>query len=166
MQFVPITTNVVSSNPPHGEVCSIQLHVNKFVSYLWRVGGFLRVCWFPPRHSWNIVESGFKRHTLTLTVMFSNTNKNTIKRIQLTSWNHYHVYCLDGRASCICSRTDVVTTVLKSNIVQDDIVLILLYIWWHTTLDNQRGNQWQHIPWIYSISRIPISVHWAKNVFS
>ena len=34
MQSVPITTNVVSSNPAHGEVYSIQHYVIKFVSEL------------------------------------------------------------------------------------------------------------------------------------
>ena len=43
-----ITFNVVSSNPIHGEVHSIQHYVIKFVSDLRRVGGFLRVLWFPP----------------------------------------------------------------------------------------------------------------------
>jgi hypothetical protein len=43
-----ISTNVVSSNPVLGEVCSIQLHVKKFVNDLRQVGGFLRVFWFPP----------------------------------------------------------------------------------------------------------------------
>jgi hypothetical protein len=37
------TTNVVSSNPIHDEVYSIQHHVIKFVSYLRQVSGFLRV---------------------------------------------------------------------------------------------------------------------------
>ena len=48
MQSVPIITKVVSSNPAHGEVYSIQHHVIKFVSDLWQVGGFLRVLRFPP----------------------------------------------------------------------------------------------------------------------
>ena len=39
--------NVVSSNPAHGEVYSIQHYVIKFVSVLRQVGGFLRVLWFP-----------------------------------------------------------------------------------------------------------------------
>ena len=39
---------VVSSNPTHGEVCSIQHYVIKFVNDLWQVGGFLRVLRFPP----------------------------------------------------------------------------------------------------------------------
>ena len=42
MQSVPITTNVVSSNPAHGEVYLIQRYVIKFVSDLRQV---LR---FPP----------------------------------------------------------------------------------------------------------------------
>jgi hypothetical protein len=38
MQAVPIATNVVSSNPAHGEVYSIQHFVIKFVSDLRQVG--------------------------------------------------------------------------------------------------------------------------------
>jgi hypothetical protein len=41
VQSVPITTKVVSSNPVHGEVYSIQHYVIKFVSDLRQVGGFL-----------------------------------------------------------------------------------------------------------------------------
>ena len=48
MQSVPITTNVVSSNPAHGEVYSIQHYMIKFVSDLRQVGGFIRVLRFPP----------------------------------------------------------------------------------------------------------------------
>ena len=48
VQWVPITNEVVSSNPVHGEVHSIQNYVIKFVSDLRQVGGFLRVLWFPP----------------------------------------------------------------------------------------------------------------------
>jgi hypothetical protein len=48
MQSVPIPTKVVSSNPVHGEVYSIQYYVIMFVSVLWKVGWFLRVLWFPP----------------------------------------------------------------------------------------------------------------------
>ena len=43
-----ITTKVVSSNPVHGEMYSIQHYVIKFVSDLRQVGGFLRVFRFPP----------------------------------------------------------------------------------------------------------------------
>ena len=48
MQSVLITTKVVSSNPTHDEVISIQLYVIKFVSDIRQVGGFLRVLQFPP----------------------------------------------------------------------------------------------------------------------
>jgi hypothetical protein len=70
---LPITTKVASSNPPHGEVYSIQQYVIQFISDLWQVAGFRCVLWFP---SWikqtatillNVVESGIKHHN-------SNTN--------------------------------------------------------------------------------------------
>jgi hypothetical protein len=38
--IMPITTNVVSSNPAHGEVYSIQHYAIKFVSDLRQVGVF------------------------------------------------------------------------------------------------------------------------------
>jgi hypothetical protein len=43
----PITSKVVSANPTHGEVYSIQHYVIKFVSDLQQVGGFLLVLSFP-----------------------------------------------------------------------------------------------------------------------
>jgi hypothetical protein len=48
VQSVSITTNVVSFEPIHGDVYSIQYYVIKFVIDLWQVGGFLRVLLFPP----------------------------------------------------------------------------------------------------------------------
>jgi hypothetical protein len=36
-----VSTNVVSLNPPHGEVYSMQLYVIKFVRDLWQISGFL-----------------------------------------------------------------------------------------------------------------------------
>ena len=48
VQSVPITTKVVSSNPIHGEVYSIQRYVIKFVSDLRQVSGFLWVLGVPP----------------------------------------------------------------------------------------------------------------------
>ena len=48
MQSVPITTEVVSSNPIHGKVYSMQHYVIKFVSDLRQIGGFLLVLRFPP----------------------------------------------------------------------------------------------------------------------
>ena len=47
-QSVPITTNIESSNPAHGEVYSTQHYVIKFVIDLRHVGGFLQVVRFPP----------------------------------------------------------------------------------------------------------------------
>jgi hypothetical protein len=43
VQSVPITTKIVSSNPVHGEVYSIQTYLIKFVSDFRQVSGFLRV---------------------------------------------------------------------------------------------------------------------------
>jgi len=43
MKSVPITTNVLSSNPAYGDVYSIQHYVIKFASNLRQVSGFLRV---------------------------------------------------------------------------------------------------------------------------
>ena len=40
---MPVTTKVVSSNPVHGEVYSIQHYVIKFVGDFRQVCGFLRV---------------------------------------------------------------------------------------------------------------------------
>ena len=74
-----ITIKVVSSNPVHGEVYSIQHYViNSSVRFiLWQLGGFLRVLWFPPpikltqRYSWNGVESVFKQYKPTILQMVS-----------------------------------------------------------------------------------------------
>jgi hypothetical protein len=49
MESVPITTNVLSLNPAHGEVYSIQHYVINFVRELLQVGGFLMVLRFPPQ---------------------------------------------------------------------------------------------------------------------
>ena len=43
-----IATKVVSLNPVHGEVYSVQHYVIKFVSYLQQLGGFFQVLRFPP----------------------------------------------------------------------------------------------------------------------
>ena len=48
MESVPITTNIVSSNPAHGEMYLIQHYVIKLVSDLWQVGDFLRILRFSP----------------------------------------------------------------------------------------------------------------------
>ena len=46
VQSVHITTNVVSSNPAHGEVYARQHYVMKFVSDLRQVGSFTGNCSF------------------------------------------------------------------------------------------------------------------------
>ena len=48
MQSMSISDKVLSSNPVHGEVYSIQHYVIEFISNLRQVGGFLRVLRFPP----------------------------------------------------------------------------------------------------------------------
>jgi hypothetical protein len=68
LQSVPITTKVVSSNPIHDDVYSIQHYVIKFISDLWQDGGFLWVLQFHPtrkrssRYNWNIIERGVNNH--------------------------------------------------------------------------------------------------------
>jgi hypothetical protein len=47
-QSVPTTTNVVGSNPSHGDVYSIHHYVIQFVCDLRQVGGFLWPHRFPP----------------------------------------------------------------------------------------------------------------------
>jgi hypothetical protein len=49
IDFEVTSTNIVSSNPVHGELYSIKHYVIKFVSDLRQVGGFLRVLRFPPK---------------------------------------------------------------------------------------------------------------------
>jgi hypothetical protein len=71
----------VSSNPAHGDVYSIQHYVVKFVSDLWRVGGFLLVLQLPPPYNCNIVERDIKYHNanpllhgpIPLTIVIQNS---------------------------------------------------------------------------------------------
>jgi cbb3-type cytochrome oxidase subunit 3 len=46
--WLPSTTKVARSNSVHGEVCSIQYYVIKFVSHLRQIGDFPRALRFPP----------------------------------------------------------------------------------------------------------------------
>ena len=66
---MPIFTNVVSSNPAHGKVYSMQIYVIKFVSDVRHDGGFLRVYFYflhqwnlSPRYNCNIFESDVKNY--------------------------------------------------------------------------------------------------------
>ena len=68
-----ITTKVVSSNPVHWEVYSIQHYVIKFVSDLRQVGGFLWVLWFPPPE-------------ILLKVALSTINQLTLWKMKASVW--------------------------------------------------------------------------------
>ena len=69
MQSVPITFNVVSSNPAHGEVCSIQHYLIKFVSDL------RQVWWFSPGTT---VSSTNKTDSHDIADILLNVALNTI----------------------------------------------------------------------------------------
>ena len=78
MQSVPITTDVVSLNPVHGEVYSIQYYVVKCVSDLRQVGGFPQVLLFPQpiktdRHDITEILLKVELSTITLTPYYSVT---------------------------------------------------------------------------------------------
>jgi hypothetical protein len=47
-----ITTSVVSLNPAHDEVYSIQPYVIKFVNDLWQFSGFLREFFYTTKTDW------------------------------------------------------------------------------------------------------------------
>ena len=73
VQSVPNTTKVVSLNPTHVEVYSIQLNVIKFISDLQQVCGFLWVLRFPPpikltRHKITEILLQVALNTITLTL--------------------------------------------------------------------------------------------------
>ena len=86
LQSVPITTNVVSSNPVHIKVYLIQQYVIKFLSDLRQVCGFLRILqgslnqakwatsspWFQWNHSISVKKRSFSRPvSLFKSVFFS-----------------------------------------------------------------------------------------------
>jgi hypothetical protein len=82
---IPITTNVVSLNPAHGEVYSIHHYVIKFVSDLWQVRDFLRVLWFPPpQYNWNIVGP------ITTTILYKYRNSFNQIKISCTKCTRSH----------------------------------------------------------------------------
>ena len=70
IQSLPITTKVVSLNPAHGEVYSIQHYVIKFVSDM------RQICmWFTPR---NLVSSTNKTDLQNITEILLKVALNTI----------------------------------------------------------------------------------------
>jgi hypothetical protein len=70
VQTVPTSNNVVSSNPSHGEVYSIQHYVIKFVSDLRQVGDFHLVSATNKTDSHDITEILLKvaLNTIILTI--------------------------------------------------------------------------------------------------
>jgi hypothetical protein len=81
---MPIATKVVSLNPIHGDVYSIQLYVIKLVSDLLKVGGFLRVFRFPPPNKTDC-------HDITeilLKVVLNTINQPTIQN--MTEFHEIH----------------------------------------------------------------------------
>ena len=83
-QSVHITPKVVSSNPAHGEVYSIQYYVIKFVSDLQHVGGFL---WGTPVSSANKTDC----HNITGTLLKVALNTKTIN---LCNVLHFYLWSL------------------------------------------------------------------------
>jgi hypothetical protein len=72
VQSVPITNNVVTLNPAHGEVYSIQHCVIKFVSDMQQVGGF------PPGYSVSSTNKTDRHDVCTFSlikVRFSHKNR-------------------------------------------------------------------------------------------
>ena len=85
MQSVPITNKVVSSNPIHVEVYSIQHYVIKFVSDLQQVSGFLRIHLhiptYPPTYIGDIRETnGGRSHKDVLDYQPARKGKIIIQR--------------------------------------------------------------------------------------
>ena len=82
MQSVPITTNVVSSNPAHGEVYSIHHYVIKSDGDLWQVSGF---------SSTTLVSSTNKtyRHDIAERLLKVALNTITITLRELTLYIHF-----------------------------------------------------------------------------
>ena len=72
VQSVPITTKIVSSNPAHGEVYSIQDYVIKCVSNLWQDNGFFL--------SGTPVSSTNKTDRHNIAEILLNSSLNTITR--------------------------------------------------------------------------------------
>ena len=76
---MPTTTNIMSSNPAHGEVYSIQHYVIKLVSDFRQVGGFLRVHRFPPPKNLPLLLK-VSLHTINQTINIE-LNSVTVKSL-------------------------------------------------------------------------------------
>ena len=86
---MPITTEIASSNPAHGEMYSIQHYVIKFVSDVWQICGFL-VSFTNEADHLDITEILLKvalnTITLTPTCSVKSFQQNHIQRFCLVLW--------------------------------------------------------------------------------
>ena len=82
VESVPIATKVVSSNPVHGEVYSIQLYVIKFVSDFLQVDGFLLALRFPPpiKLTTTINNNGVKQRFLACFLKILEKKRKKMER--------------------------------------------------------------------------------------
>ena len=145
MQSLPITTKIVSLNPTHAKVYSIQYYVIKFVSDLWQVGGFLRALRFPspikswpPRYKWQVVGSegeGGEGLSATHLCPYLNTHggKEThyIQYWQLLLFQKYCIYCINKMIrsvtrSCLPPKSSI----LKPCFWPLFIVCTLMFLLW------------------------------------
>jgi hypothetical protein len=131
---VSIITKVVSSNPIHGEVYSIQHNVIKFVSNLRQVVGFL---WFPPSISWHPTNHNTKNSWLkeVADIPPTTTHKNSWRKgvadipptttigCQPPLFNHFFFILFkcttyntlqEGRCGCDCIAIGFTTTCVIS----------------------------------------------------
>ena len=80
MQWVPVTINIVSWNPVHGEMYSIKYYVIKFLSDMRYVGGFRLVSATIKSDRHDIAE-------LLLKVALSVTTLTLARMNQLAQWD-------------------------------------------------------------------------------
>jgi hypothetical protein len=98
---VPITINIVSSNPAHVEVYSIQHYVIKFVSDLRHIGGFLRFRFPPP-------IKGFIRP-----IVCASTLTWFIRQIDDWLFLNYIIYWNEGQAASLSLTKQIMATLFK-----------------------------------------------------
>ena len=125
MQSVPITTNVVSSNPAHGEVYSTLHHMIKlsvicgrsvvFARYF----GYLHQLNWQPQYNWNIVESGIKHNkpkpkpscnkiftqNLDKSNLASHCYLTPTQQFLATSWWEQGTFLMTQRSCPLCTRS-------------------------------------------------------------
>ena len=132
IKSVPITTKVVSSNPTHREVISIQHYVIKFVCDLWQVISFILIL---PIFSTNktvchdIAESGVKHHNPCIFWLI---------KVYLLSWheNHWVFYFLQcqGQHAQITQALKAINTDLRFGLtgtaLQNDMIELWCILDW------------------------------------